>query len=497
MKNNKIDMDKLTDLYEFTMSQVDFNEGNLEEENYFEVFYRSNMDQGGYSIAGGLEEIIDFVENFHFSKEDIAYLRSLNKFSEAFLNYLSKLKFTGSIEAVPDGTVIFPNEPILKIKANKIEAKLIETDLLVRFNHGSLITTRARRIVDEAKGRPVLEFGARRAHNKEAAIVGAKYAYIGGCVGTSCYGTGFRYGVPILGTMAHCLIQELGEYEAFLAYAKTYPEDCVLLVDTIDTLKSGVPNAIRVAKEFLIPNGYRLKGIRLDSGDLAYLSIEARKLLDEAGLTDATICASNSLTEYLIRDLLEQGAKLDTFGVGENLITSKNSPVFGGVYKLAATQVENHMEPRIKLSNNVGKVTNPGMKNVYRLYDKATKKAIGDVLTLDTETIGENGYTMITGDTELDYQKLTNYEVRKLHVPIFKDGELVYQKPTAQESREYCEREVNTVANETRRIVNPTPYPVSLSKDLLMLKRKMILDGKAKAQNQAETKGKTKAYGII
>lgn len=493
MKEKKINIDKLIDLYEFTMTQVDFNEGNLEEENYFEVFYRSNMDQGGYSIAGGLEEIIEFIENFHFTEEDITYLRSLNKFSEPFLDYLSHLTFHGSIEAVPDGTVIFPNEPILKIRANKIEAKLIETDLLVRFNHGSLITTRARRIADEAKGRPVLEFGARRAHNKEAAIVGAKYAYIGGCVGTSCYGTGFRYGVPVLGTMAHCLVQELGEYEAFLAYAKTYPEDCVLLVDTIDTLKSGVPNAIRVAKEFLIPNGYRLKGIRLDSGDLAYLSIEARQMLDEAGLEDATICASNSLTEYLIRDLLEQGAKLDTFGVGENLITSKNCPVFGGVYKLAATQVENHMEPRIKLSNNIGKVTNPGMKNVYRLYDKKTKKALGDVLTLEHENISEDGYTIITGDTELDYQTLTDYEVRKLHVPIFENGKLVYQKPTAQESRAYCEKEVNTLPKETRRIINPTPYSVTLSKDLLLLKKKMILEGKSKAQEV--TKEKIKTYG--
>lgn len=482
-----------TDLYEFTMSQVDFNMGDLNTKNYFEIFYRSNMEHGGYSIAGGLEEIIQFIKNYRFGKEEIEYLRSLNQFSEEFLNYLSNFRFTGTIYAVPDGTVIFPNEPVIKVIANKIEAKLIETGLLVCFNHGSLITTRARRIVDEAKGKPVMEFGARRAHGSEAAIIGAKYAYIGGCVGTSCFDTGFRYGVPILGTMAHCLVQELGEYEAFLQYAKTYPDNCVLLVDTIDTLKSGIPNAIRVAKEYLIPNGYRLKGIRLDSGDLAYLSIEARKMLDKEGLTDTSICASNSLNEYLIRDLWEQGAKLDSFGVGENLITSKGSPVFGGVYKLCATECNHVMEPRIKLSDNIGKITNPGMKNVYRLYDKTTHLALGDVLTLEQEDIPKNGYTMFLNETGLDTVKLSNYEVRNIHVPIFKEGELVYQVPTAEESKKYCEEEINTISKETRRIVNPTPYKIALSKELLTLKKKMILE--ARAFEMPHELEKSKTYG--
>lgn len=481
---------KLIDFYELTMSYSDMLNGKDKEKCYFDVFFRKNLDNGGYNIACGLDDIIEYIKNLKFDEEDISYLRSLGTFNEEFLNYLKNFKFTGDIYAIPDGTVIFPGEPCITVYGNTIEAQLIETDLLNRFNHGSLIATKSRRIVNEAKGRAVMEFGARRAQGGDAATNGAKYAYIAGCAGTSCYETGKRYNIPIMGTMAHSHIMKYeNEYEAFLAYAKAFPNNSTFLVDTIDTLKSGVPNAIKVAKDYLIPNGYRLKGIRLDSGDLAYLSKQARIMLDEAGLTDAKICVSNSLDERLIKDLLEQGAPIDSFGVGENLITAKSSPVFGGVYKLVAMEENNKQVAKIKLSENVGKVTNPGYKKVYRFYDKKTGYALGDIIALNNEIIPTDNYTLI--DEKEDWKKtvLTNYEVRELQVPIFKNGELVYNQPTINERKQYCEAEMKTLYPEITRLNNPHKYYVDLTIDLLKLKKELILKSRKETDEFKEELG--------
>lgn len=474
-------MKKLIDFYELTMAYCDFKNGKANETSYFDVYFRKNLDKGGYNICGGLEEIIDYVQNLKFDKDDIEYLRSLNQFDEDFLNYLENFKFTGDIYAVEDGTIIFPNEPIITVKANAMEAQLLETDLLNRFNHGSMIMTKTRRIVEEAKGRGVMEFGARRAQGGDAATIGAKYAYLAGAIGTSCYETGKRFKAPLLGTMAHSHIMKYNsEYEAFLAYAKVYPNNAIFLVDTIDTLKSGVKNAIQVAKDYLIPNGYRLKGIRLDSGDLAYLSKQARKMLDDAGMSDCQICVSNSLDEYLIKDLLEQGAPIDSFGVGENLITSKNSPVFGGVYKLVAEQNKDKIIPKIKISENVEKITNPGYKKVYRFYDKDTNIALGDVVALADEKIDENTYTIFDEKENWKRTTLTNYKVRELQVPIFIGGKLVYEKPTYEEIRNKVNFEMGTMWEEIKRLTNPHKYYVDLSQNLYDLKQTLIWNNKSK-----------------
>lgn len=471
-------MKKLIDFYELTMAYSDLKNGKSNEKCYFDVFFRKNLDNGGYNIACGLDEIIEYIENLKFDLKDIDYLRSLNTFDEEFLDYLKNFSFKGDIYGVPDGTVIFPNEPCITVCANAMEAQIIETDLLNRFNHGSLIATKTRRIVNEAKGRGIMEFGARRAQGSEAATVGAKYAYIAGCIGTSCYETGKRYGIPLLGTMAHShVLKYENEYDAFTAYAKAFPENSVFLVDTNNTLKSGVPNAIRVAKDYLMPNGYRLKGIRLDSGDLAYLSKKAREMLDDAGLNDAKICVSNALDERLIKDLLTQGAPIDSFGVGENLITSKSCPVFGGVYKLAAICENGEIVPKMKISENAGKMTNPGYKKVYRFYDNKTGYALGDLIALYDEEIPKDSYTLIDEKEEWKQTKIKNYTVRELQVPIFKNGKLVYNQPTIKERKEICNKEMKTIYPEIERINNPHTYYVDLSEKLMALKKDMLFKG--------------------
>lgn len=472
---------KLIDFYEITMAYSDFLDGKNNNKCYFDVFFRKNLDNGGYNVASGLQEIIEFIENFKFDKEDLDYLRGLGKFNDEFIEYLENFKFNGDIFAIPDGTPVFPGEPCITVVANSIEAQLIETDILNRFNHGSMITTKTRRIVNEAEGRPVLEFGARRAQGDTAAVVGAKHAYIGGAAGTSCYEAGKVYDIPLLGTMAHSHIMKYEtEEEAFSKYAKAFPDSSLFLVDTYDTLQSGVPNAIKVAREVLNPNGRRLQGIRLDSGDLAYLAKEARLQLDEAGMQDAKICASNSLDEFLIRDLLSQGAPIDSFGVGENLITSKSCPVFGGVYKLAAIEDEKgEIVPKIKLSNNVEKVTNPGYKKVYRFFDKETGYAKGDVIALHDEIIPLDGYRLVNDKNPWQYQDLANYEVRELQVPIYKNGELVYEVPTVREVREYADREIATLYPEVMRLNNPHEYYVDLSERLAAMKNEMLQNARA------------------
>ena len=391
MNNQRLEL--VADFYEYTMANGYFNKNMKEKIAYFDVFFRKVPDEGGYAIVAGLEQIINYIRNLSFDEEDIKYLRKQNKFSEEFLSYLENFRFTGDIWAIPEGTVVFPNEALITVKAPIIEAQLLETMLLLTTNHQSLIATKTSRIVKEAQGRPVMEFGARRAHGINAAVEGARAAIIGGAVGTSCTLSAKEFSVPASGTMAHSWIQSFdSEYEAFKAYAELYPDDCTFLIDTYNTIESGLPNAIKVFNEVLKPKGYRPKAVRLDSGDLAYLSKKVRKILDEAGYEDCKICATNSLDEYLIKSLIEQDAKIDLFGVGENLITAKSEPVFGGVYKLVAIEEDNKITPKIKVSENTAKVTNPSFKKVYRFYDNETKKAIADVIALADEKIDEKEY---------------------------------------------------------------------------------------------------------
>lgn len=470
----------MTDFYELTMASTYFNEGKKDEIVYFDVFFRNNPFEGGYTISGGLDETINYIKNFKYDKESINYLRSLGTFSEEFLTYLSTLKFKGDIYAVPDGTFVFPNEPVMTVRCDIITAQLIETALLANFNHAALVTTKSKRITKEAEV-PVMEFGLRRARGLDSGVEASKYSYIGGCVGTSNTYAGYKYDIPVMGTMAHSLVMENNdEYEAFLSYAKSNPTNCVLLVDTYDTLRSGIPNAIKVYKEFLEPNGYKLKGIRIDSGDLAYLSKMARKMLDEAGLKDATICLSNGLDEYTIRDLLKEGAMFDSLGVGDNISASKER--VGGVYKLVAVEEDNKIIPHIKVSDDSVKTINPGFKKVYRFYDKETGYALGDVVSLYDEVINEKHYTLVHPVDTWKRQKLTNYNVRCLLVPIFKDGRLVYNDKTLKEKREVCEKEFNTFYREVTRIENPHEYYVDLSDKLRMLKNKMIEEHQGKAK---------------
>ena len=422
--------------------------------------------------------MIGYIQNLHFEEEDIAYLRSLNKFSEEFLDYLRHFIFTGDIYAIPEGKPVFPYEPLIRVKAKIIDAQLLETALLLAMNHQTLIATKARRIVQAANGRTVMEFGARRAHNFDAANYGARAAYIGGVLGTATTYAGKEYGIPALGTMAHSFIQSFdSEYEAFLNYAQTYPDSCTVLLDTYNTLKSGLPNAIRVAKEYLEPNGYRLKGVRIDSGDMAYLSKKIRKALDEAGMQDCQIVVSNSLDEFLIESLLSQGAQIDSLGVGENLVTSKSSPVFGGVYKLCAVIKDGEIIPKIKVSENIEKVTNPGMKNLYRIYEKDSGMALGDIMTLVDETLDPQ--EDLTIYHQMNYWKNKtipkgSYELRDLLVPIFIDGQLVYDCPSLAEIRAYSEKELSHLWDEVKRFTYPQTYYVDLSRKLLDLKMKML-----------------------
>ena len=463
----------MTDFYELTMAQTYFDQGKQDEEVYFDIFFRKNPFNGGYTISGGLEETINYIKNFNFNKEEINYLRSLNQFSEKFLNYLETLKFEGDIYSVPDGTVVFPNETVLTVKAPIIMAQLLETALLANFNHASLVTTAAKRITNEAGDIPVMEFGARRARGIDSAVEASKYAYIGGCCGTSNTLAGMKYNIPVLGTMAHSLITESNdEYQAFLNYAKSNKDNCVFLVDTYDTLKSGIPNAIKVANDYLKPNGLKFKGVRIDSGDLAYLSKKTRKLLDEAGYTETGICLSNGLNEYTIRDLKLQGAFINSLGVGDNIAASKER--VGGVYKLVATIEDNRETPKIKVSNDSIKTINPGHKKVYRFYDKKEGYALGDLLALSDEVIPNDKYTLIHPLETWKQKELTNYQVRDLLVPIFKDGQLVYQTPNIEETKAYCNDEFNTLYEEIKRIDNPHEYYVDLSDKLRKLKEELI-----------------------
>ena len=463
----------MTDLYELTMAQTYYLEGLKEEKAYFDVFFRRNPFQGGYAIFGGLSEIIEYVKNFHYTEEEIEYLRSLNLFQEKFLTYLKDLEFKGDIDAVPNGTIIFPNEPVITVKSDIITAQLLETALLSCFNHGSLVTTAAKRITSEAKDVPVMEFGARRSRGIDSAMEASKYSFIGGCVGTSNTLAGMKFNIPVLGTMAHSLITEKeSEYEAFLSYAKANPTNCVFLVDTYNTLKSGIPNAIKVANDYLKPNGYPFKGIRIDSGDLAYLSKEARKMLDKAGYKDTKICLSNSLEEFMIRDLQEQGACMDSLGVGDNIAASKER--MDGVYKLSAIEKENQVIPKIKVSDASYKTTNPGHKKFYRFYSKETGYALGDVIALSSEVIPEDFYTLTHPVETWKTTDLENYQVREMKVPIFREGKCVYQEPTLQESQKYCEEEYQSIYPEVTRIKKPHEYYVDLSDELRELKNELI-----------------------
>ena len=461
------------DFYELTMAQTYFNDGKEKEILYFDIFFRENPFQGGYTISGGLEETIEYIQNFHFGEREIEYLRGLGTFSDEFLNYLATLSFKGDIYAVPDGTIIFPNEPVLTVRADAVTAQLLETALLANFNHGSLVLTAAKRITNEAGRIPVMEFGARRARGIDSSIEASKYAFIGGCVGTSNTYAGMKYHIPALGTMAHSLVTEKeDEYEAFLSYAKSNPMNCIFLVDTYDTLRSGIPNAIRVANDYLKPNGYPFKGIRIDSGDLAYLSKEARKLLDEAGYLDTQICLSNGLNEYTIAELLKQGAKIDSLGVGDNIAASKER--IGGVYKLAAKEENGMIIPRMKISNDSFKTTNPGYKKVYRFYDRENGYALGDVITLADEVVSDYEYTLVHPVETWKRKTIQNYDKRELLVPIYQDGILVYSIPDIHDSKEYCQREFESLYPEVVRLANPHEYYVDLSDELRELKNHFI-----------------------
>ena len=467
----------LCDFYELTMGGGYFKNGFADRITYFDVFFRRVPDNGGFAICAGLDQIINYINNLHFTKEDIDFLRSKGIFDEDFLTYLADLRFTGDIYAVPEGTPIFPGEPILTVRAPAVQAQLIETYVLLELNHQSLIATKANRIVRAAKGRPVLEFGSRRAHGASAAIVGARAAYIGGCAGTACTVTEEQFGVPAGGTMAHSWIQMFDtEYEAFCAYCRMYPHGAVLLVDTYNTLESGVPNAIRAFKEILVPQGISDFGIRLDSGDIAYLTKKARKMLDDAGLTTAKIVVSNALDEYLINDLLLQGACINTFGVGERLITAKSDPVFGAVYKLAALEnPDGSIVPKIKLSENTSKITTPHFKKIYRYYDRATGKALADEMCLHDETVDTAAPHTIFDPAETWKTKtLENFDARELLVPIFKDGKQVYTSPSAKEIRAYCLAQIDTLWDEVTRFENPHNYYVDLSQKLWDIKMNLI-----------------------
>ena len=476
MNLKSVNLTMLVDFYELTMAHGYFENGMEDQIAYFDMFFRRVPDEGGFAIMAGLEQLIEYLKHLEFTDEDIEYLRSKQLFSEGFLTYLKNFKIACDIYAIPEGTPIFPNEPILTVRGPIIQAQFIETMILLSINHQSLIATKSNRIVRAANGRPVLELGARRAQGADGAILGARAAYIGGCKGTACTISDRDFNVPALGTMAHSWVQTFdSEYEAFKKYAELYPENCTLLVDTYNTLKSGVPNAIKVFKEILIPKGYKPGAIRIDSGDAAYLSKKARKLLDEAGLHETKIVISNSLDEYIIKDLLIQNAPIDSFGVGERLITSKTEPVFGGVYKIVAVEKEGQMIPKIKISNNIEKITNPGSKQVYRLYDRDTKKAIADVITLAHEKIDDTKpYTIFDPEHTWKRKEITNFIARPLLAPIFLNGEFVYTSPTLEEIVTYSKEQIDMLWEEVLRFEKPHRYYVDLSKELWTLKTELL-----------------------
>ncbi len=479
---NEMNYSMLCDFYQLTMGNGYYKTKYAEKTAYFDMFFRRVPDGGGYAIAAGLQQVVEYINDLHFSEEDIEFLRGKGIFDEGFLEYLRDFRFTGDIWAVPEGTPVFPNEPLLTVRAPAIQAQLIETMALLLVNHQSLIATKASRIVKAADGRAVSEFGSRRAHGASGALLGARAAYIAGCTGTACVLADELYDVPATGTMAHSWVQMFDtELEAFEEYCRVYPDSTTLLVDTYNVLKSGVPNAIKAFDNILKPLGARPKGIRLDSGDIAYLSIEARKMLDEAGYPDCKIVASNSLDEYIIADLLKQGAKIDLFGVGERLITAKSEPVFGGVYKLVATEDNGEIKPKIKISENVVKITNPHYKKLYRLYDNKTGKAVADQLCVYDETIDETKPLTIF-DPDFTWKKKTveDFSVRELQVPVFLNGKQVYELPDIEQIRCYCKEQLGTLWSEIKRFENPHKYYVDLSEKLWKIKNG-LLDGKGEA----------------
>ena len=479
--SEKLNLTMLCDFYELTMGNGYLEHDMQDRITYFDVFFRSVPDDGGYAIAAGLEQIIDYIENLHFTDEDIAYLRSRKLFSEAFLDYLKNFRFTGDIWAVPEGTPVFPREPLITVRAPAIQAQLVETYLLLQINHQSLIATKASRICRAAQGRTVLEFGSRRAQGADGAILGARAAYIGGCAGTACTISDEVYGVYAGGTMAHSWVQMFdSELDAFRAYCQTYPDNATLLVDTYNSLQSGVPNAIRAFNEVLRPKGITHCGIRFDSGDIAYLTKKARKMLDDAGWPDCKITVSNALDERLIAGLLRQGAQVDSFGVGERLITARSEPVFGGVYKLAAVEDENgNIIPKIKISENVGKITNPHFKKVYRLFGNDTGKAIADYITVYDETLDDTKDLEIF-DPSATWKKKTvyNFTARPLLVPVFLGGKRVYDSPPLPEIRDYCQQQVDTLWDEVKRFDNPHSYYVDLSDRLWNIQQDLLRNRK-------------------
>ena len=474
---NGMNLSMMTDFYEFTMANGFFNYGMRDKIAYFDLFYRKVPDGGGFAIAAGLEQAVEYLRDLHFSEDDIECLRSKKIFSEEFLKYLADFKFECDVWSVPEGTPVFPGEPIMIVRGPAPQAQLVETMLLATINHQSLIATKASRISRAAAGRAVMEFGARRAHSYAGALYGSRAAYIGGCPVTSNTLADRLFGIPAVGTMAHSWIQMFdSEYEAFRAYAEMYPDSCTLLLDTYDVLGSGLPNAIRVFDEVLVPRGYRPAGVRIDSGDVAYLTRCMRKRLDEAGYSDCKIVVSNSLDEYIIREMLIQGASVDTFGVGERLITSKSEPVFGGVYKLCAVEDDNgNIIPKIKISENVAKITTPHFKKLWRFYERSSGKAIADVLSLYDETIDDTKpFKLFHPDYTWKTKLVDGFEAKSLMVEIFRKGELVYDLPSLESIRDHCEKSVNGLWDEVKRFENPHEYYVDLTPKLWEIKHEML-----------------------
>lgn len=474
LSNSNLTM--LTDFYELTMANGFFCNGNADQIAYFDMFFRRIPDGGGLAIMAGVEQLVQYLQNLRFTSDDIDYLHSKKLFNDRFLEYLRDFRFACDVWAVPEGTPVFPHEPIVTVRGPVVQAQFIETMVLLAINHQSLIATKANRIVRASQGRAVMEFGSRRAQGFDGAIYGARAAYIGGCMGTACTIADRDFGIPALGTMAHSWVQLFdSELDAFKAYAREYPDSCTLLVDTYNTVKSGVPNAIRAFNEEILPRGFRPNGIRIDSGDITYLSKKARRMLDEAGFPDCKITASNSLDEYIIRDMIMQGACVDSFGVGERLITAASDPVFGGVYKLSAVEENGKIVPRIKVSENVTKITNPCFKKLWRLFDRESGKAIADVITLHDERIDDTKpYEIFDPDHIWKRKKVENFTAVALQVPLFAGGECVYACPAVEEIRRHCCEQIETMWDEVLRFENPHRYYVDLSQPLWDEKQRLL-----------------------
>ena len=475
MINNE-NLQFIMDYYELTMANGFMKSGIYDKTVYFDMFYRNVPDNGGYVIMAGLEQVVNFFKMLKFSADEIDFLRARGIFREDFLNYLKNFEFQCDVWAVPEGTPVFPNEPIITIKGPAIQVQMLETMVLLTINHQSLIATKASRIVRAAMGRYVSEFGSRRAHSYAAALYGARAAYIGGADSTACTLAGKNFGIPVVGTMAHSWVQIFpSELEAFRVYARQYPENCVLLIDTFSTLKSGLPNAIKVFKEEILPRGFRPAGVRIDSGDITYLSKKVRQILDDEGFYDCKIIVSNSLDEYIIRDMLLQGAKVDGFGVGERLITASSCPILDGVYKLCAVEENGEILPKIKISNNVNKINIPGVKELWRLYDNATGKALADVLTLVDEVIDDSGeYTIFDPQNPWKRKTIKNFKAVKLRKKIFEKGKLCYNMPKVSQIRQYCGKQLSFLWDEVKRFENPHCYYVDLSEKLWTQKQKLL-----------------------